>query len=272
MELSSLNPKNIEAIESPIERDDINAQAIPAYIPSEAEIVQQLPEIDLSGIDQKKQLFAKPSASFFKQIGDKLKDFIGNYILNEPTTEPTTESEYETITAALSTGETEESSDSSPVNNSSQTEADQEAEAINTVQEELSDEEFKLTHNGLSKEEWEGLLAWLRANGFEDAAAMLESDPNNAAELLDLLSNPQLWLDELHATAEQEYDADKEGREKVEKKIADKVAEENGLVSNKKVVTRAMGCSLLPTWRLTATVMFLSIFERFIKMTTKAPR
>jgi len=81
------------------------------------------------------------------------------------------------------------------------------ADASAALEDDIAEEEFRLSHGGLTREEWNQLMQLLRDMGYGFIADAMEAHPEAAATLLDMLSDPETYWAELKAQAKAEWEA-----------------------------------------------------------------
>src|SRR3989339_1967957 len=180
-------PESIE------DRKDINAAAVSPYLKADDHIEFKAEE---TSVRSSTNLYSeKKPQKLIPRIIEGIRNIFGNYIVNEASEENTTE-EIGTTTQALTADErTSESSSSAPVSSAEDTES----AAADEINRQIEDEEFRLNHGGLSRQEFAQLLADLRAAGMDDVADYLEEHPEYTSEIIDMLADPEGYWDRLES-------------------------------------------------------------------------
>ncbi|MFA6549507.1 MAG: hypothetical protein WCT39_06245, partial [Candidatus Margulisiibacteriota bacterium] len=148
------------------DRDDINAGAAAPFLMNVQEATFEndgTESVDSSSFGHRSGTARHLTGESYERI----RDLLGNYITNE----------------TMHDGE------------------DHGLEGIRNMEEQISDENFRLDHNGLSREEWDDLMLWLRDNGLGWVADTLEANPEHAAEILDMLMDPDGYWDTVELQA-----------------------------------------------------------------------
>lgn len=176
------------------ERLDVNANVEGAYLRAEDAVHFEV--IERAASDSVSLGSGSPSTASTSSVDiERLAECVGNYIVNE--------SDMETRSGEVD-APPPPPPPSSPDETTGTSSADPAGLAADATWDQIEEEEFRLSHGGLSREEWNELIRRLRELGEIGnlIADALEADPEMAPEIIDLLSDIQNFLDRMREEAD----------------------------------------------------------------------